>query len=44
VSYLLMAGALLISGVITLAVGAEQGRPVTSGMVSHPQTHVEGSA
>ena len=45
VSYLLMAGALLISGVITLAVGAEQRRdPVADGLAAHPQPHAGGSA
>jgi MFS family permease len=39
-SYLLMAGALLLSGVITLAVGAEQGciPAVAAALSSHPQT------
>ena len=44
VSYVLMAGALLISGVITLAVGAEQHRDaVVDGLVAHPQPHIGGS-
>jgi sugar phosphate permease len=39
VSYLLMAGALLLSSVITLAVGAEQGRmpALAASLRSHPQ-------
>ncbi len=45
VSYLLMAGALLISGVITLAVGAEQRRvDVGDALVAHPQSPAGGSA
>ena len=44
VSYVLMAGALLISGVITLAVGAEQHRDaVVDGLAAHPQPHIGGS-
>jgi sugar phosphate permease len=45
VSYLLMAGALLISGVITLAVGGAQRREdVTAALAAHPQPHAGGSA
>jgi sugar phosphate permease len=45
VSYLLMAGALLISGVITLAVGAEQRvGAVADGLAAHPHTSTGGAA
>ena len=43
-SYLLMASALLISGVITLAVGSGQSHAAVAELVPHPQTHVEGPA
>jgi hypothetical protein len=40
-----MAGALLISGMITLAVGSGHGPiAVAAELVPHPQTRVEGSA
>ncbi len=44
VSYLLMAGALLLSGVITLAMGAEQGHTpaVAAALSSHPQIRSRG--
>ena len=35
-SYLLMAASLLISGLITLAVGAEEVRAVAAGLGPHP--------
>jgi len=45
VSYLLMASALLVSGIITLMVGAEQrGEAVVPALVTHPQSHAGGSA
>ena len=45
VSYLLMAAALLASGVITLALGAEQRRDAgVEGLAAHPQPHAGGTA
>ena len=45
VSYLLMAGALLISGIITLAVGAEQRQqPAEDTLAAHPLTRTGGAA
>ena len=43
-SYLLMASALLISGLITMAVGAEHGRPSAIGLGAHSQLRCRGSS